>query len=67
MGMLHRGVLGGCPLCMICIILGSTLRDSHRFLSTTLFQFNYLFYEGMLLLPHCVVWISHHFDYLESH
>jgi len=33
--MLHHGVLGGCPLCLIWVISGCTLRDSHIFLSMT--------------------------------
>jgi hypothetical protein len=67
MGMFHHGVLGGCPLCMICIILGSTLRDGHRVLSTTLLQFDYSFYEvRQLLFLRYVGWIAQHFYYLES-
>jgi hypothetical protein len=67
MGMSHHVVLGGCPLCMIWIVLSCTLRDSHRVLSTILLQFDYcIMNSGMMLVPRCVGWIAHHFDYLES-
>jgi hypothetical protein len=58
MGMSHRGVLGGFPLCIIWIILGSTLRDSHRVLSTTLLQFDYLFYEDRHVVDTSSCWMD---------
>jgi hypothetical protein len=58
MEMLHRVVLGGCTLCMIWIILGSTLRDSHRVLSTTLLQFDYLFYEDRHVVVASLCWMD---------
>jgi hypothetical protein len=67
MGMLHRGVLGGFPLCLMCILLGSTLRDSHKVLSMTLLQFDYLFYEVRHVVVASLCWMdSPAFDYLES-
>jgi hypothetical protein len=58
MGMFPPGVLGGCPLCMIWIILGSTLRDSHRVLRSTLLQFNYLFYEVNHVVVVLLCWMD---------
>jgi hypothetical protein len=58
MKMLHHGVLGGFPLCMIWIILGSTLRDSHRILSMNLLEFDYLFYEVRHVVAASLCWMD---------
>jgi hypothetical protein len=67
MVMLHRGVLGDYPLCMLWKIWGCALRGNHKsFLDMALLQFDYgIMRLGMLLLP-CVRGIAPHFECLES-
>jgi len=43
---------------MIWIILGSTLRNSHKFLSTTLLQFDYLFSEVSHVVGTSLCWMD---------
>jgi hypothetical protein len=38
--------------------LGSTLRDSHRVLSTTLLHFDYLFYEDRHIVDTSLCWMG---------
>jgi hypothetical protein len=48
----------GFPLFIIWIIFGCALRDSHGVLSTTLLQFDYLYYDVEHVVATSLCWMD---------